>query len=109
MRGFSWIPYELLITAEGVSVRDEDDSINAGLEVKELFDVYGSFGYIGLRGGYASLTGAWTAGLGMQFAGFSLDYSAAFHPDLKETHRFTFGVQFRPPEGKLRHKGYKLK
>ena len=102
---FRRIPYQALITVDGVKTRNRDSSVNSGLELRRSLEIMEQIGYAALRGGYQSEAKQATAGIGFKIGSFILDYAIIFPTeDVDNTHRVTLSWLFQPAKEKIGNK-----
>src|SRR5205823_1373523 len=99
---FKRIPYHVLIAADGVKTKNQDSSVNSGLELRRDLVIMDQTGYAALRGGYESGPKRVSVGVGFLIGGFVLDYAFSFSKDnLDDINRVTIGWFFIPGKEKV--------
>lgn len=89
-------PYQVRVSVDGVSERNEGASVRAGLEItRSISDALVGGGQVALRGGYQAEPETASVGLGVRLGGFGVDYALNFLNDIDgNTHRATVSWRF---------------
>lgn len=90
------VPYNLLLSVDGVKTKDEDSSVNSGFEIRRDLVIVEQGGYAALRGGYASGPKRGHIGVGFNVGNFLLDYAMGFSKEetLENINRVNIGWIF---------------